>query len=199
MNTKEINQNNRWRPFKTALKADYARPIESVGGVEDRLRIVAFAEFQARETFNYGAQYWAQKIPQEWQETWRSFAEVEDRHGRILLERMQDLGFDPGARKVSDKLSHLCRAAPDVDLFLFLLASAEERGMESGFILAKQMEPIDATSAKLFLTIAQEEEEHVAFSKKVFASKDLVLLKQRAISLDKEITQKYDQSNAANT
>ena len=140
-------------------KPDSVRPLANAGGVEDRLRLVAFAELQARDLFRYGANRFSENV--DWAASWSRFAEVEDRHAQMLLHRMEELGLDLGARTVSDKLSRLCRAADDPVLFLFLLSSAEERGMEAGFVLGREMAKVDPVSARLFEQIAQEEVEHV--------------------------------------
>jgi uncharacterized ferritin-like protein (DUF455 family) len=156
-----INPQTAWKPFLIKERGDTIRPLNGPEGVADRLRLVAFAEVQARDAFFWGAEHFAGQIPEDWRSTWIRFAEVEERHANLLLQRLVDIGGDVGARAVSDKLSRLCRAAEDPIHFLFLLSSAEERGMESGLLLGKQMESVDAISAKIFQQIAEEEVEHV--------------------------------------
>lgn len=170
MRAQDIQFKNAYSPFRpTRGRPDGVRPLMATGGVEDRLRLVAFAELQARDLFLYGAERFAAVAPAVWIENWERFAEVENRHAQMLMERMQELGVDPGGRSVSDKLSRLCRATDDVVLFLFLLASAEERGMESGVVLGEQMARVDARSAEIFAQIAREEVEHVEAARSALA------------------------------
>lgn len=181
----EIHHGNRWAPFRVeGLKPEYVRPLRSVGGVEDRLRLVAFAELQARDLFQFGVEHWGSLVPDLWIESWRRFAEVENRHAQMLLDRMMELGFDPGARTVSDKLWRLCEKAETPEDFLFLLSSAEERGMEAGFVLGKEMAAVDEGSAQVFLRIAEEEIEHVQMATQALSpwSEDLLREKAREIS-----------------
>ena len=188
MQSKSIHFDSGYLPFRpTAGKPDGVRPLGAVGGVEDRLRLVAFAELQARDLFRYGAERFSASALPGWRETWLRFAEVEDRHAQLLLSRMHELGFAPGARTVSDKLSRLCRATDDVVLFLFLLSSAEERGMEAGVILGEQMQKVDATSAALFAQIAREEVEHVDAARAALAPYDAENLKERARLLSAQV------------
>lgn len=169
MRSSEITFINSWKPFQISLhKPDPIRALGKVGGVEDRLRVVAFAELQARDAFLWGAERFPE-APEAWRETWRRFAVVEDRHAQMLLSRMEELGLGVADRAVSDKLTQLCRRADNPITFLFLLASAEERGMEAGSILGKQMVAVDPISAALFAQIAEEEVEHVADAKAALA------------------------------
>jgi uncharacterized ferritin-like protein (DUF455 family) len=181
MQSKDIHFGNGYAPFRpTAGKPDGVRPLGALGGVEDRLRLVAFAELQARDLFRYGAQ----RFPDApWCATWLRFADVEDRHAQMLLSRMAELGFEPGARTVSDKLSRLCRAASDVVLFLFLLSSAEERGMEAGVVLGAQMQKVDPVSAAIFAQIAREEVEHVEEARAALAPYAAATLQEQARAL----------------
>lgn len=168
-----------WQPFRLAPKADAIRAISTAEGVGDRLRVVAFAELQARDAFRWGAERFPD-APAEWREEWLRFAEVEDRHAKMLLSRMAELGVEAGSRTVTDKLTRLCRMSEDAITFLFLLSSAEERGMEAGNVLAKQMEAHDAASAAIFAQIAEEEIEHVASAKLALAGQAIEPLREKA-------------------
>jgi uncharacterized ferritin-like protein (DUF455 family) len=172
---------NNWGSF-TLGKPDSIRALSSPEGVADRLRVVAFAELQARDAFRYGAERFPES-PAEWREAWLRFAEVEDRHAQMLLNRMAELGVVPGARVVSDKLTRLCRKAEDAVTFLFLLSSAEERGMEAGQVLGEQMRAYDPESAALFAQIAAEEVEHVETANAQLAGVDLEPLRVKAREL----------------
>lgn len=183
MLSKNITEQNQWAPFKTRLlKPDLIRAISTKEGIADRLRVVAFAELQARDAFLWGASRFPE-APQAWRDAWIQFAEVEDRHAQMLLNRMVELGVDAGERWVSDKLTKLCKEASDPVTFLFCLSSAEERGMEAGFALGKQMQPHDSVSAALFAQIAEEEVEHVAMARDALAQFTYDELRERAKSL----------------
>ncbi|MGZ3705842.1 MAG: hypothetical protein ACXWP1_07895, partial [Bdellovibrionota bacterium] len=66
---------NSYSPFRpTGGKPDYVRPLDGKGGVEDRLRLVAFAELQARDLFRYGASKFAGVAPEAWISDWLRFA-----------------------------------------------------------------------------------------------------------------------------
>lgn len=170
MQASAISYANAYAPFRLAAgKPDPVRALGSKGGVEDRLRLVAFAELQARDLFRLGEERFRGMAPEGWTQTWLRFSEVEETHTQLLLDRMEMLGLGIASRTVSDKLSRLCRKTEDPILFLFLLASAEERGMEAGFKLAAQMAPFDPDSAAIFARIACEEVEHVEMAKAALA------------------------------
>jgi uncharacterized ferritin-like protein (DUF455 family) len=180
MRSSDIKQENQWQPFRLAERGDAIRAMNGTDGVADRLRLVAFAELQARDAFRSGAARFEGAIPEELRQTWLRFAEVEDRHAQMLLARMTELAVEPGARAVSDKLTRLCEKATDPIVFLFLLSSAEERGMEQGKLLGEQMLQVDEASARIFLQIAEEEVEHVQMARDALASYDLNLLRDQA-------------------
>lgn len=182
-----VNHEGAWAPFQIRThKPDAIRALSAPGGVEDRLRVVAFAELQARDAFRWGAARFPE-APAEWREAWLRFAEVEDRHAQMLLDRMVALDLDPGTRAVSDKLTRLCHLAEDPVTFLFLISSAEERGMEAGFTLGQQMKPVDAASAAVFEQIAQEEVEHVDMARAALAPFPVDELRAKARALSKLI------------
>lgn len=186
-----ITEAGGWIPFQVAAQADSVRALGVPGGVEDRLRLVAFAEIQARDLFRWGAERFAAEIPAAWGAKWREFAEVEDLHAQLLLTRMQELGLDPGARKVSNKLHRLCHSAADAVLFLFLLAGAEERGRDAGLVLGKQMQAVDAQSAALFRRIAEEEMEHVAMANHILSQYDVGMLRAKARACSAALGSEY--------
>ena len=187
-----IHFGNAYSPFRcNFFKGDTIRPLSSPEGVADRLRVVAFAELQARDAFQWGAERFLGEAPDAWVESWKSFSLVEDRHAQMLLDRMQALGIDPGARVVSDKLSHLCRATDKPLDFLFILSSAEERGMEAGFILGKEMQAFDATSAAIFQQIAEEEVEHVRMANEALSGYDIEQLKVMARGVHAHVGERF--------
>ena len=140
----EITFATAWKPFQTSLRGHPIRALSSPEGVADRLRVVAFAELQARDAFLWGAARFAQEgVAVKWCEAWAAFAAVENRHAQMLLTRMDELKVNPGERVVSDRLTRVCHLAKDPVNFLFYLSSAEERGMEAGFFLGKEMRKYD--------------------------------------------------------
>lgn len=184
----EITREFRWKPFHVrASKGDIIRGLSAPEGVADRLRLVCFAELQARDLFRYGAEKFRGIAPPDWISDWERFAVVEERHAQMLLTRMSELKVEPGARAVSDKLSSLCEAAPDALTFLYLLSSAEERGMEAGNILGRQMQAVDAESAAIFARIAEEEVEHVAMAKAALAGHDIETLRDQARAINAQV------------
>jgi uncharacterized ferritin-like protein (DUF455 family) len=188
MRSKDIHFGNGYAPFRpTGGRPDGVRALGSTGGIEDRLRLVAFAELQARDLFLYGYERFSGHAPSAWTNSWRRFAEVEDRHAQMLLSRMEELGQSPGARTVSDKLSRLCRATDDAVLFLFLLSSAEERGMDAGFVIGEQMRQTDSVSAEIFAQIAREEVEHVDAARGFLAPFSAAGLQERARALSADL------------
>ena len=183
-----ITFHNSWKPFRIVSgKGDFIRPLTAKDGVLDRLRLVAFAEVQAKEAFLWGAEKFKGIAPDAWIDEWTRFAAVEERHANMLLTRFHELGGSLEERSLSDKLMRLCMAAEDPVTFLFLLSSAEERGMEAGFTLGKQMELVDGVSAKIFHTIAEEEVEHVHAATAALAPHDPLELKERARAVNARI------------
>jgi uncharacterized ferritin-like protein (DUF455 family) len=181
MRSSEILYHYGYSPFRTTSgKPDLIRPLSAPEGVADRLRVVAFAELQARDLFRYGCERFKGLAPSHWLAEWERFSIVEDRHAQMLLTRMAEIGVEAGARSVSDKLSRLCRNTDDPVLFLFLLSSAEERGMESGMVLAEQMQKFDAVSSAIFAQIASEEVEHVESARAALAGYVVPELRERA-------------------
>jgi uncharacterized ferritin-like protein (DUF455 family) len=146
MRSSDIKQENQWQPFRLAERGDAIRAMNGTDGVADRLRLVAFAELQARDAFRSGAARFEGAIPEELRQTWL----------------------------------RLCEKATDPIVFLFLLSSAEERGMEQGKLLGEQMLQVDEASARIFLQIAEEEVEHVQMARDALASYDLNLLRDQA-------------------
>lgn len=187
MNVETINYKNKWSPFRLAIKAETIGKLGQVNGVVDRLRLVCFAELQARDLFRYGAKKFLGIAPQEWIDSWEMFAEVENRHGQMLWDRFHELGGSIESKAISNKLYRHCISTEDYILFLFLLSSAEERGMESGYILSDQMHSVDPKSAEIFKQIAEEEVEHVESATRFLKEFDLLALKKEAIRTSKEL------------
>ena len=152
-----------WSPFVLAeagKHADAPRSINTPEGIADRLRAAAFAEVQARDAFNWAADRF-EDAPEDLRRAWRTLAHAEERHLQWLLTRMQELGVEIGARKVSDFLWQSliqCKTARD---FAIYIASAEERGRKAGVRFHEAMAKSDPVSSAIFGKIAEEEVSHI--------------------------------------
>ncbi len=157
-----VKEEQSWAPFCVVQgRPEKMRSLRSPQGVGDRLRAVAFAEIQAREGFLWGARTFID-APQEWKDTWLRFAEMENTHAQLLLNRAAELNVDVSERSVSASLMRMFRAADTAEVFYYLISTAEQRGMEVGLSMIKPMREVDAESAAIFERCAKEEEEHIA-------------------------------------
>ncbi len=76
MQSAQFHYQNGYKGFRTtSARPDTIRKLEAPGGVADRLRVVAFAELQARDLFRYGAERFGGEVPAEWRSNWLRFAE----------------------------------------------------------------------------------------------------------------------------
>ena len=155
-----------WAPFDVCSYDEYApapRGINSADGLGDRLRVAAFAELQAREAF-----LWAADTLLDASETqraaWRRVAADENRHLRMLLGRMAELGVQPDARPVSDRLWRSLRACKSAKEFVPFMRTAEERGRAAEESFRRSLAERDPVTAALFGKIADDEAEHIAMS-----------------------------------
>lgn len=142
------------------------RPFASPEGLGDRLRIAAFAERQAHEAFLWAAARFTQ-APQAARETWKALAEEEKRHGEMILARMAQLGAQPQARLVSDRLWRSLTSAGSAQEFAFLMRRSEERGRAAELSFQRKLAEIDPTTAEMFAEIARDEERHIALAESV--------------------------------
>ena len=167
-----------WAPFELApvsTHADAPRSIHALDGIGDRMRAAAFAEFQAREAFLWGAHHFTDADP-SLRDAWREFANIEDRHFQMLLKRMSELGIQIPGRKVSDHLWHSLVACKSAREFAFAISVAEERGRKAGERFSQALEKTDAKTALIFKTIADEEVEHIALPAKFFNESEMAQL-----------------------
>ena len=64
MDANSIRFSDGYKPFRpVAGKTDPTRGLTAPGGVADRLRLVAFAELQARDLFLYGVERFGGEVP----------------------------------------------------------------------------------------------------------------------------------------
>lgn len=155
-----------WEPFVVCAPEERApgpRGMNAPEGLGDRLRTAAFAELQAREAFRWAADSLAD-APAELRDAWRRIADDEDRHLGMLLARMAELGAEPGARPVSDRLWRslvACRTTPE---FVAYMRTAEERGRAAEESFRRSLAQRDPVTAGIFGEIADDEAEHIALA-----------------------------------
>jgi uncharacterized ferritin-like protein (DUF455 family) len=77
---------------------------------------------------------------------------------------MQELGFAPDGRKVSDQLWHSLQACKKAEEFAVYMASAEDRGRKAGERFYQALLQNDPVTAEIFGKIAREEIEHIALA-----------------------------------
>lgn len=156
-----------WAPFQVCDPDAYPpapRGINTPEGLGDRLRVAAFAELQAREAFRWAADTLLDVSP-ELRAAWRRIADDEHRHSELLLGRMRELGVDPAARPVSDRLWRSLRACKSAKEFIPYMRTAEERGRAAEESFRHSLATRDPITAALFGKIADDEAEHIALSR----------------------------------
>ncbi len=159
-----------WPGFRIASRGDRSDPprgIETPEGVCDRIRAAAFAEIQARDAFRWAADHF-RDAPEAVKKCWRELAEIEDRHLRWLLTRLQELGGRIDDRAVSDQLWVSLKSCRSADEFAHYMAGAEERGRRAGERFHEQLSVKDPITAQIFGKIAEEEIEHIELARSHF-------------------------------
>lgn len=152
-----------WRPFVVCEPDDYApapRGMSTPEGLGDRLRTAAFAELQAREAFRWAADTLPDAGP-ELRAAWRRMADDEDKHLKMLLGRMAELGMRPEGRPVSDRLFRSLRSCKSTAAFAAYMKTAEERGRAAEESFSRSLAQRDPVTAALFERIAADEAEHI--------------------------------------
>ncbi len=159
-----------WSPFVVGPKGPETtstRSLNTVEGLGDRLRFVAFAEKQAKEAFYWAAEVFAKDLP-EVQEIWRTISREEEKHMNWLIARMNELNVRLDERPVHDALWKSFGRCQNAVEFASFMANAEERGRIAGEKFYETLLSIDPISAALFLKIAQEEQDHIDLAEKAF-------------------------------
>ncbi len=136
------------------------RPLETTVGLGDRMRTAAFAEKQAIFAFAWAADRF-QDVPQALRDDWIKLVPEEEKHYRLIVERMNDLGFNLTDRPVSTRLwesLNVCETGKD---FCLRIAGAEERGRQAGLLLIKYLVESDPRTAAVFQEIVTDEVAHV--------------------------------------
>jgi uncharacterized ferritin-like protein (DUF455 family) len=157
-----------WSPYKIGTPPR-VRPLQTVEGLGDRIRLIAFAERQAQIAFLEASTKY-QDIPAGLAEAWIWVAAEEKKHESWLLQRLNELNQAVDAVDVSLSLYHSfskCESARD---FAFYIADAEERGRVGAERFAEVLRLRDPQTAEMFAKIALEEREHIALVAKYFPS-----------------------------
>ena len=155
-----------WEPYFIGL-APKVRPLQTVEGVCDRLRLIAFAERQAYYAFIEAAERF-KDAPPGLADAWKWVAAEEQKHESWYLKRLAELGQDVAAVPVDLKLYHSfsqCKSARD---FAFYISDAEERGRVGAERFAELLKDSDPITAQIFAQVAIEEREHVALVARFF-------------------------------
>ena len=156
-----------WAPYQIGI-APRVRPLHTVEGLGDRLRLIAFAERQAHFAFLEAAERFTD-APVELVKAWEWVAVEEAKHESWLLKRLAEIGQDVAAVAVNLNLYHSfaeCKSAKDFALYI---SDAEERGRVGAERFAEVLKTRDPETAKVFAQIAFEEREHIALVEKFFS------------------------------
>ncbi len=155
-----------WSPYKIGT-APKVRPLNTLEGLADRLRLIAFAERQAHYAFLEAAERFTD-APTELTTAWKWVAQEESKHETWLLKRLGEMGQDVAAVPVNLNLYHSfaeCKTARD---FAFYISDAEERGRVGAERFADVLKTRDPETARIFTQIALEEREHIALVGRFF-------------------------------
>lgn len=162
-------------PFDLAPGNEWGEPprsIKTLEGVGDRMRAAAFAEVQARDAFLWASENF-EDAPASLRRAWAALAVAEQRHLDWLLQRMQELGIDVRARKVSGHLWQSLISCKSAKEFAIYIANAEERGRRAGERFYQTLAPTDPTTAEIFRKIAEEEISHIALASKYYPDTEI--------------------------
>lgn len=159
-----------WSPFAILprdVRAPAPRPIETLGGIADRLRTAAFAELQAFHAFTWAADRF-DDAPESLRSAWRALAVEEQKHLGWLLNRMKELELDVREFAVSDWLWVSLTRCQSAKEFAVFMASSEERGRKAGVRFYQTLLKTDPITAKIFGKIAEEEVEHIRLAENFY-------------------------------
>lgn len=156
-----------WSPYKTGMPSKI-RPMNTIEGLGDRIRVAAFAERQAYYAFTQAATIFANDVPSELVKAWQKIALEESKHESWLLKRLAELNIDVAEVPVSLGLYRSfigCQTARDFTLYI---SDSEEKGRLAGMKFAEFLKITDPISSKIFTDIADEEVFHISLAKKFF-------------------------------
>lgn len=156
-----------WSPYIIGI-APRVRPLQTVEGLGDRLRLIAFAERQAHYAFLEATERF-KDAPPDLLTAWKWVAQEEKKHELWLLKRLEEIGQDVAAVPQSLHLYHSFAECKSAKSFAFYIADAEDRGRVGAERFAEVLQTRDPKTAEMFAQIALEEREHIALFNKFFA------------------------------
>lgn len=157
-----------WSPYKIGTP-EKIRSINTVEGLGDRLRLVAFAERQAFHAFNEATARFTD-APPGLREAWKWVALEEAKHESWLLKRLEEIGLDVASSPVSLNLYYSLQNCKTAREFALYVSDAEERGRVGAEKFAEILRIKDPVTAEIFAQIALEERKHIALVDNYFAS-----------------------------
>ena len=156
-----------WSPFKIGHSVK-PRPLDSIEGMVDRIRIAAFAERQAHYAFLSAASIFENEAPIDLIESWKRIAKEEAKHEFWLLQRLLEINQDIAELPVGLGLYNSFCKCETAREFTFYISDSEEKGRLAGLKFVEALKIRDPATAQIFLKIAIEEVEHIALAKKYF-------------------------------
>ena len=157
-----------WSPYLLG-NPPRIRPLHSLEGLGDRLRLIAFAERQAFHAFNEAITRFPE-APAGLLEAWKWVALEEAKHESWLLKRLSDLNQDVSAVPVSLNLYYSLQKCHTPKDFALYISDAEERGRIGAEKFAVVLASTDPETAAIFKQIALEEREHIALVDRFFST-----------------------------
>ena len=155
-----------WTPFKLCAPGQRPPRPRDLGlpeGLGDRLRTAAFAEMQAVHAFTWAVSRF-DDVPEGLLDDWRRQIPQEEQHLALILQRMTELGLEPGARPVAPLIWESVRECATGKQFCLYIASAEERGRQAGMRLCQALQDTDPETVAIFQSIVDDERAHVALA-----------------------------------
>ena len=156
-----------WLPFKIGVSAK-PRPLTSLGGIADRIRIAAFAERQAYYGFLEATRIFADEVPEDLLKAWKRVAQEEFKHESWLLKRLEGINQDVAELPVGLGLYNSFSKCETAREFAFYISDSEEKGRLAGLTFAEALKSRDPETARIFSDIALEELDHISLAKKYF-------------------------------
>ncbi len=135
--------------------------LDQKGAIADRIRVAAFAEWQAIQGFHWAIETFADIAPAGLIERWRMLIPEEEKHLQLLIKRAQELNLSLNESAVSDSLLIALKDTKTPKEFCILMCDAEDRGRKAGLRFYDFLKKHDSITADIFHLIAIEEEKHI--------------------------------------
>ena len=155
-----------WSPYLIGTSGKI-RSLNTVEGLGDRLRLVAFAERQAYHGFKHAIENFTD-APIGLREAWEWVAIEEAKHESWLLQRLGELKQSIDAQPVDLRLYQSLLRCQSAREFALYVSDAEERGRVGAERFREALAVRDPVTAEIFGKIASEEVGHIALVKKFF-------------------------------